>query len=174
MTSGGIFLQWKHPVKVHVLAGISMRGRTGICIFEGIMDAPFYVNILDKTLLPFLQNVYPDGHRFMQDNDPKHTSRLGRHFLEDNEVTWWKTPPESPDLNPFKNMWHEMKEYLRREVKPRMKDKLGDGIQEFWGSVSGEKCRKYIRHLKKVIPQLIELGGAATGYWLCAHHTIFF
>ena len=25
----------KHPVKVHVWAGISMGGRTGICIFEG-------------------------------------------------------------------------------------------------------------------------------------------
>ena len=154
----------KHPVKVHVWAGISMRGRTGICIFEGIMDAPVYVNVLDKTLLPFLQEVYPDGHHFMQDNDPKHTSRLGRRFLEDNEVTWWKTPPELPDLNPIENMWHEMKEYLRREIKPRTKDEPVDGIQEFWDSVSGEKCRKYIRHLKKVIPRLIELGGAATGY----------
>jgi len=52
----------KHPVKVHVWAGISMRGRTGICIFEGIMD----VEILQQTLLPFISEVYPDGHRFMQ------------------------------------------------------------------------------------------------------------
>ena len=128
------------------------------------MDAPVYIDVLEKTLLPFLSDVYPDGHRFMQDNDPKHTSRLGRRFLEDNEVTWWKTPPESPDLNPIENMWHELKEYLRREVKPRTKDELVGGIQEFWGSVSGEKCRKYIRHLHKVIPRVIELGGAATGY----------
>ena len=28
----------KHPVKVHVWAGISMRGRTGICILDGMMD----------------------------------------------------------------------------------------------------------------------------------------
>ena len=25
----------KHPVKVHVWAGISMRGRMGICVFKG-------------------------------------------------------------------------------------------------------------------------------------------
>jgi len=164
MTSDGIFPRAKHPVKVHVWAGISMRGRTGICIFEGIMDASVYVDILQKTLLPFLEQVYPDGHRFMQDNDPKHTSRLGKRFLTDNHVEWWKTPPESPDLNPIENMWHELKEFLRREVKPRTKDELVDGIQQFWGSVSGEKCRKYIRHLHKVIPRVIELGGAATGY----------
>jgi len=35
---------------------------------------------------------------------------------------------------------------------------------EFWETVTGEKCRKYIRHLKKVIPRVIELEGAATGY----------
>ena len=48
------------------------------------------------------------------------------------------TPPESPDLNPIENMWHELKEYIRREVKPRTKDELVEGIKEFWGLVSGE------------------------------------
>ena len=56
----------KHPVKVHVWAGISMRGRTGICSFDGIMDAPVYVDILQQTLVPFIHQVFPDGHRFMQ------------------------------------------------------------------------------------------------------------
>ena len=38
----------KHTVKVHVWAGISMHGATKICIFDQIMDAPFYVNILEN------------------------------------------------------------------------------------------------------------------------------
>ena len=33
----------KHPIKVHVWAGISRRGRTNLCIFEGKMNAPLYV-----------------------------------------------------------------------------------------------------------------------------------
>ena len=52
---------------------------------------------------------------------------------------------------------------LRREAKASIKDKLVKGIQDFWGSVSGEKCRKYIRHLQKVMPKVKELDGAATG-----------
>ena len=40
----------KHPLKVHVWAGISMEGRTAICIFEGIMNKELFVNILDLTL----------------------------------------------------------------------------------------------------------------------------
>ena len=37
------------------------------------------------------------------------------------------------------------------------------GIIEFWSTVVN-KCMKYIGHLKKVIPKVIELNGAATGY----------
>ena len=77
---------------------------------------------------------------------------------------WWKTPPESPDLNPIKNMWHEIKEYLRREVKPQTKQQLIDSILKFWKTVTIAKCRRYINHLNKVIPRVIQLNGGATGY----------
>ena len=115
-------------------------------------------------LKPFIDEVYPDSHRFMQDNDPKHTSRLANDFFRDNDINWWRTPPESPDCNPIENLWHEMKEYLRREVKPKVKQELIDGIQEFWATVDIDKCTRYIWHLRKVIPRVIELDGAATGY----------
>ena len=74
------------------------------------------------------------------------------------------TPPESPDANPIENLWHEMKEFIRREVKPRNKDELVQGIKNFWKTVNVSKCNKYIRHLRKVLPRIIELDGDATGY----------
>lgn len=154
----------KHPTKVHVWAGISRRGRTGICIFEGIMNKELYAEILEKTLLPFTRRVFPDGYNFMQDNDPKHTSKYVREWMESNGVVWWKTPPESPDLNPIEDLWHELKESIRRQVKPKSKDELIQGIQSFWRTVDAIKCNKYINHLYKVLPKVIELNGGATGY----------
>ena len=100
----------------------------------------------------------------MQDNDPKHTSRHAAQFFEENNINWWKTPPESPDLNPIENLWHELKEYIRREVKPKIKEELVSGIIKFWETVDIEKCRKYIGHIQKVIPIVIEQEGNATGF----------
>ena len=91
---------------------------------------------------------------------------------------------ESPDLNPIENLWHELKEFIRREVKPRTKEELIDGIKAFWRTVTKEKCTRYIlycntsdntcvmkiiflryiRHLAKVIPKVLELNGEPTGY----------
>lgn len=135
-----------------------------VCIFEGKMNAPLFVQILDRTLLPFLHERLANGHKFMQDNDPKHTSRCAQEFFNTHGVNWWRTPPESPDLNPIENLWHELKEFLRREVKPRNKQQLIDGVLHFWCTVTIAKCRKYIHHLVKVIPKAIECQGRATGY----------
>lgn len=80
----------------------------------------------------------------MQDNDPKHTSGLATSFFEANNVNWWKTAPESPDLNPLENMWHELKEYIRGVVKPHCKEELVEGILEFWKTVDVGKCTRYV------------------------------
>lgn len=95
----------KHPTKVHVWAGISQKGATQVCIFEGTMNAPLYCEIFKKTLIPSVKEKFPPPsvHRFMQDNDPKHTSK---------NINWWCTPPESPDMNPIENLWHELKEHI--------------------------------------------------------------
>ena len=54
----------KHPVKVHVWGGISKSGVTSVAIFTWIMIATRYTDILECALLPFIQEVFLDGHRF--------------------------------------------------------------------------------------------------------------
>lgn len=111
------------------------------------MDAHLFVEVLDTTLLPFIREKYPNHHRLMQDNDPKHASLLAKSFYESKGITWWKTPAESPDLNPIENVWHELKEHIRREVKPHSKEELITGIQSFWKTVDVAKCTRFMAKL---------------------------
>jgi len=67
-------------------------------------------------------------------------------------------------MNPIENLWHKLKEYIRQEVKPRNKQELVNGITYFWATIDVHKCCRYIDHLKKVLPKVIEKGGATTGY----------
>ena len=154
----------KHPIKVHAWGGISQRGATPIVIFTGTMTATRYCAILEAGLLPFLEEVFPDTHRFQQDNDPKHTSNFAGEFFAKNAVNWWKTPTESPDLNPIENVWASLKYYLRHTYKPKNMETLVDGIKQFWRSMTPAVCQRYIGHLHTVIPKVIQVNGAASGY----------
>ena len=112
------------------------------------------------------KNSFPgfSNHRFQQDNDPKHTSWYARNFY-DNNIFWWETPPDSPDLNPIELLLHELKWYLRKYVKPMTKEEVVAGIREFWTSrVTKERCQRFIEHVRtKVVPRVVELEGQATG-----------
>ena len=55
------------------------------------VTAYMYVDILEIGLKHFfLSNVIRNA-RFMQENDPKHTSTLVKAWLEKEEINWWKT-----------------------------------------------------------------------------------
>jgi len=151
-------------VKIHIWGGISLRGATKIIMFTGNMNAIRLGQIFEAGLLPFIREVFPDGHRLYQDNDPKHSSNYINDFFEEHEVDWWVSPPESPDLNPIENIWGSMKQYLRNHFKPKNFSELKEGIQQFWQTLTPEVCSRYIRHLHRVMPKVVEVDGNPSGY----------
>ena len=154
----------KHPPKVNLWGGISHKGASTLVIFTGTLTATRYTDILDAALVPHLNSQFSNGHRFLQDNDPKHTSRWSQEYFEEKRINWFKTPASSPDLNPIENVWGSLKEYLRSRIRPRTVAELKYGIRRFWKKLTPTVCKKYISHLKKVIPRVVEVNGDPSGY----------
>ena len=84
--------------------------------------------------------------------------------LQRNGIDWWKTLPESADLNLIENVWHELKEFIHHEVKSTTKAGLVEDKLQFWRTVDTVKCRKYNRILEESYAQVIEVEGEASGY----------
>lgn len=157
--------QAKHPAKVHVWAGISHRGATGICIFDGKvrMESKLFCRIIKEFYLPFAAERYDGNCRLQMDNDPKHRSNFTTKFLQENHVRQLEWPPESPDLNLIELVWHQLKVYLRDTAKPTTTAELVDGIKRFWGLyMTRDLCRKYIDHVQTVIPLVLANSGTPT------------
>ena len=89
---------------------------------------------------------------------------MGPRLFQEKRINWWRTTASSPDLNPIENVWGSMKEYLRIHVKPRTIADLKAGIRAFWKTLTPDVCLRYIGHLKKVIPKVVEVNGGPSGY----------
>ena len=100
----------KYPLKVYVWVGIRTKGATDVCTFS------LYCEILQTTLVPLLAEKFHlpqhTTHWFIQDNNPKHVSWMAQAIYLEKWINWFQMPPESPDINPIKNIWHELKKFI--------------------------------------------------------------
>ena len=118
------------------------------------MDANLYVEIVERHI-PEINQMLGDDWRFQQDNDPKHTSRIAKTFLNDNvpEVMDW--PSNSPDLNPIENLWN----IVKTNVEKRMPDNRGDleqFMKEEWGKIPDSVLINLVNSMKTVVSLLLK------------------
>ena len=52
------------------------------------INAPYYCNMLSSCLFSSVRKMDLDKYIFVQDNDPKYTSKLAKSFFEKNNVTF--------------------------------------------------------------------------------------
>ena len=148
-----------------VWGAISRKGPSPLAIFKGTMDSIYYQKeIIGKALLPFIHEHFQTGHRFMQDNDPKHVSKSTLDYFKENDVNWWPTPPESPDLNPIERVWAELKDFVSKYGDNKTEAGLVRSIKQFWEGMSVAKCNNYINKMYEVIPEVVKRNGRATKY----------
>ena len=70
---------------------------------DGRMDSDLYLQILKDELYQTLDyySLHSPDVIFQQDNDPKHTCKKVKAWLEEQELRTMRWPAQSPDLNPL-------------------------------------------------------------------------
>jgi transposase len=153
----------KERQKVMAWGGISLKGKTSLFCFTDIMDGPYYVNILETQLLPATQRLYGRNWRLQQDNDPKHTSRVAKTFIDEKRIRTIDWPSNSPDLNPIENMWYIMKNNVEKRM-PKNVDELKRFMVEEWEKIPQEIVKNIIMSMKRRCELVSEKNGDRISY----------
>ncbi len=87
-------------------------------------------------MLTAAKTFYPnEAWWFLQNNDPKHKSRVVQTFLFNNGIQCIDFPPLSPDLNPIENLLSILKTKLEAR-KAKDLDELEKFVLEEWHALS--------------------------------------
>jgi transposase len=156
-----------HTVKVHLWGCFSASGLGYSYIFNENLDAKLLKSILNNHLLPSAQLLFPQEPPqqwwFLQDNDPKHSSREIHTWLHNNGISCLDFPPYSPDLNPIENLWNDMARRLDKKQADNL-EQLQDAAAEEWAATSPELLKKLAHSMPKRREAVIKAKGYHTRF----------
>uniref|UniRef100_A0A0K8VY49 Transposable element Tcb1 transposase n=1 Tax=Bactrocera latifrons TaxID=174628 RepID=A0A0K8VY49_BACLA len=127
------------------------------------MCAVDYVNILQTIMLPYAKEEIPIRWEFMQDNDPKHASKLVKQWFKKERVQVMEWPSQSPDLNPIEHLWADLKKRIG-PFKASNKDELWAQIQKSWNSIPKSVCSNLVHSMHRRCEEVMRQGGGSTRY----------
>jgi transposase len=152
----------KDRTKIHAWGGFCVEGKTSLFCFKQIMDASFYVEILNNHIAE-IEEMLGDEWRFQQDNDPKHTSHLAKSFLAENVPNVINWPSNSPDLNPIENLWSIVKRNVEKRM-PQNCEELERFMVEEWQSIPHSVLINLVNSMRRRCELIIQNNGERISY----------
>ncbi|KAG2468484.1 TCB1 transposase, partial [Polypterus senegalus] len=142
----------------------SVAGTGRLVRIKGKMTAATYRDILDENLLQSALDLRL-GRRFIfqQDNDPKHTTKISKEWLQENSVNVLEWPSQRPDLNLIEHLWRDLKMAVHRRFPSNLME-LERCCKEEWAKLAKDRCAKLVASYSKRLEAGIAAKGASTKY----------
>ena len=154
----------KHDKSIMVWGCFSYNGIGKLYRIHRIMDSAVYHMILRSQMFPSARDLFGESPWiFQQDNDPKHTSRLIKSYLERKNVNVLQWPSQSPDLNPIENLWSRL-EWNLKTRNCNNEDHLMEILQDGWDHIDQDYMKKLIESMPNRCRAVIKARGRNTKY----------
>jgi transposase len=142
----------QYSSKIHVCGAICAKGKTDIVFIEDILNAENYIEILNKTLLPKMNELYESNQwSFMQDHAKPHDASITQQWLSSNVPNFWDAnswPAKSPDLNPIENLWSIMEERIDRTKIKTIKS-FKNAIKKTWNNIQIHEIQTLVNSMNE-------------------------
>ena len=123
--------------------------------------------ILDKVAHDFYQKMCEERGQvlFQQDGASLHTAKSTTAWLDCNSVERICHPAASPNVNPIKPVWHDLKEFIwAHEHIPITLEELKEAVKEAWDQVPIVKVNKYVLSMEDRVRAVIKVKGGHTPF----------
>ena len=145
-------------------AAFSSYGKAQIVFPSTRMNSEEYQEMLDASLIPFLEEHDEIPHIFQQDNAPIHNSASTRAWLTAQNITVIEWPACSPDINVIENVWGILARRVYANNRQFQNIKLRTAITKCWDEIDMNLLKKLIDSVPNRLFQVINRNGGSTDY----------
>ena len=152
----------KHDKKINVWGSFASHGVGKFYLVEGILEQKQYTKMLEELVIPSAEDLFPDGEwLFQQDNDPKHTSKRAKQFMEENSIPLLPWPSQSPDLNPIENLWSILEQKLEKRTCNNEQE-LFKTLEDEWKRLPIDLLTRLVASMPRRCQAVIDVKGGHT------------
>ena len=146
---------------IMVWGAMSYRGTGLLYHVKGNLNGAGYIKILQDCAIPTAHLLgYVDDYWYQDDGAPCHRGWIVKDWQLENDFRCLENwPPQSPDINPIENLWHDIKLDLKRRQHHNHRE-LANNVRDCWNSVTTERCQTLVRSMpKRIQAVLVAKGG---------------